>query len=109
MNIQHIFQKNIIYYLERSEKKRVDLANDLNIPKTVVSSWCNGTNFPRPDKIMMIAEYFNINFIDLFTDKSKENNNDVEQITELVKQLDEEYRSIVLEQAKTLLKMQKKK
>ena len=108
MDIQQLFRKNIIYYLEKKNKKRIDLSNDLNIPKTVVSSWCNGTNFPRPEKIMLLANYFNIDFIDLFTDKSKENA-DLEEINNIAAQLDKEYRNIVLEQAKTLLKMQKKK
>ena len=108
MDIQQLFRKNIIYYLEKKNKKRIDLSNDLNIPKTVVSSWCNGTNFPRPEKIMLLANYFNIDFIDLFTDKSKEKA-DLEEINNIAAQLDKEYRNIVLEQAKMLLEMQKKK
>ena len=108
MDIQEILSRNILYYLKIKDKNQSDLAKDLKIHKTVVSSWVNQTNFPRPDKIMLLANYFGINFVDLFTNKD-DNNDNLEELIDIANQLDKEYRNIIIEQAKTLLKMQKKK
>ena len=108
MDIQRVLSRNILYYLELNGKKQSDLAKDLNISKAMVSMWCSEVNFPRADKIMMLAKYFNINFIDLFTDKSKKNA-DLEEINAIASQLDEEYKKILISQANALLEMQKKK
>ena len=108
MDIQKILAKNLKYYLDINGKMQSDISKDLNINKGVVSTWCNGTSFPRADKIMILAEYFNINFVDLFIDKTNVNRS-IEELDSIASQLEPEYQAIILEQAKTLLKMQKSK
>lgn len=107
MDIAVVFAKNLNYYLELNDKSRSELANDLGIAKTVVSSWCNGVNFPRADKIMLLSKYFNVNFIDFFVENHSTGS--LQEIINVSSKLDDEYQKIVLEQAKTLLKMQKSK
>ena len=107
MDITSIFAKNINYYLELNNKTRSELANDLGIAKTVVSSWCNGINFPRADKIMLLSEYFNVNFIDFFTEKKSDKS--MENILKTASMLDAEYKEILLSQAQALLELQKSK
>lgn len=106
MDIVDVFAKNMNYYLELNNKTRTDLANDLHVPKSVVSAWCNGVNFPRADKIMLLSEYFNIDFIDFFTNK---NDSSIDNILKAANMLDKEYREILFSQAKVLLKLQKNK
>lgn len=55
------FAKNLTYYMLLNNKTRNDLARDLNIPYTTITSWCTGEFYPRIDKIEMLANYFCIN------------------------------------------------
>ena len=108
MDIQKFFSNNLRYYLEMQGKTQTDLAKHLNVSTAMTSMWCNGANFPRADKIMMIAKYLGINFIELFTDNNSKDK-EIEDIIEMISQLDDEYRNIIREQSKTLLKIQKSK
>lgn len=51
-------------------KTQTDLINDLDLNKSAVSTWCNGTRLPRMDKVDALAKYFGINRSDLIEDKS---------------------------------------
>ena len=51
-------------------KNTNDLINDLDLNKSAVSTWCNGTRLPRMDKVDALAKYFGINRSDLIEDKS---------------------------------------
>lgn len=104
MDITSAFAKNINYYLETNNKTRSELANDLDIAKTIVSSLCNRVNFPRIDKIMLLSKYFNVNYIDFFTEKRHD-----EIILKITNMLDKEYKEILLSQAQNFLEKQKSK
>lgn len=41
------------------------MARDLNIPETTVSNWMKASTYPRPDKLQLMADYFNIKRSDL--------------------------------------------
>lgn len=71
-----IFAKNLKYYMELNNKSRVDVCNDLDIPYSTFTDWCNGNIYPRIDKIEMLANYFEIKKSDLVEDRTnkKENN-----------------------------------
>ena len=60
-----IFQQNLKYYMEQKGKNVTDLSNDLSLSYSTVNDWYNGVNYPRPDKIKLLAEYFNISTGDL--------------------------------------------
>ena len=62
---KEIFAKNLQYYMEINNKDRNDLARDLNLPYTTITSWCKGEFYPRIDKIQLLANYFNIQKADL--------------------------------------------
>lgn len=104
MDIQYIFSKNLKYYLDLNNKTQEDLSKDLNIHRSVVSTWCRGTSFPRADKIMLLSDYFNIDFIDLFTDKTNTDNCYVKEITSILSKLDDEYKDILINQARGIIK-----
>ena len=59
-----IFSKNLNYYMNLREKTQTDIVNDLDINKSAISSWCNGTRFPRMIKVELLANFLNINVSD---------------------------------------------
>jgi len=66
---KEIFAKNLNYYMNLNKKDRNDLARDLNLPYTTITSWCKGEFYPRIDKIQLLANYFSIQKSDLVEDK----------------------------------------
>ena len=66
-----IFSKNLRYYMTLHNKTQMDIINDLNINKSAISTWVNGTRLPRMDKVDMLAKYFHINRSDLIEEKSE--------------------------------------
>lgn len=72
---KEIFAKNLKFYMELNKKNKNDLARDLDLPYTTITSWYNGEFYPRIDKIQLLANYFDIKKSDLVEDKSKFNNN----------------------------------
>lgn len=66
---KEIFAKNLKYYMELNQKDRNDIAKDLNLPYTTVTSWYNGEFYPRIDKIQLLANYFGVQKADLVEEK----------------------------------------
>ncbi len=66
---KEIFAKNLKYYMELNQKDRNDIARDLNLPYTTVTSWYNGEFYPRIDKIQLLANYFGVQKADLVEEK----------------------------------------
>jgi transcriptional regulator with XRE-family HTH domain len=48
--------------------KKNELARHLGVSTSVVSDWCNGNKNPRTDKIVAMAELFNVRYSDLTDD-----------------------------------------
>lgn len=69
---KEILAENLKYYMELNNKDRNDLARDLDIPYTTITSWLKAEFYPRIDKIEMLANYFEIKKSDLV--EKKENN-----------------------------------
>lgn len=67
---KEIFAKNLKYYMELNSKSRNDLARELEIPYTTITSWYNAEFYPRIDKIEQLASYFCIEKSDLIESKS---------------------------------------
>lgn len=57
---RQVISKNLTSLLEKTNKKIIDVSNDLGIPERTVYSWFNGEKYPRIDKIQMLADYFNV-------------------------------------------------
>lgn len=52
------------------QKSRSDICKDLGFAYTTFTSWETGVNYPRIDKIEMMADYFHIEKSDLIEDKT---------------------------------------
>lgn len=68
-----IFSNNLNYYMQINGKKQDDLVKDLGINSSTISSWCTAQKLPRMDKIVMLANYFNINFAKLIEERTDNN------------------------------------
>lgn len=68
------FAARLKYYMNIKGCKQSDIARDLGINMSTISSWCNGVMIPRMEKIKMLADYFNINMSDLLEDDTELNN-----------------------------------
>lgn len=68
---KEIFAENLKYYMKYYNKDRNEICNELNIPYTTFSDWCNAVTYPRIDKIELMANYFNIKKSDLIENKNK--------------------------------------
>ena len=64
-----LFARNLNNALISHGKTQSDLCRDLHFSKATVSSWCNGTRVPRPDKMDEICNYLNIRRSDLMEEK----------------------------------------
>ncbi len=69
-----IFSKNLNYYMNLKGKTQTDIINDLDINKSAISSWCNGTRLPRMNKVELLANYLGINKSDLIEGSCEDNN-----------------------------------
>lgn len=69
---KEIFSKNLKYYMNLYNKTRKEISNALSVSYTTFASWENGTNYPRIDKIEMLANYFKISKADLIENKYKD-------------------------------------
>lgn len=69
MDNKNIFADNLKRYMDEAGKTRRDICNALGISYFTVSSWVNGTKYPRMDKVEMLAQYFGISKSDLIEEK----------------------------------------
>ena len=69
---RQILAKNINDLLKSKGKTQTDMAHDLNIAPTTVSSWLNCVRYPRIDKIQKMADYFGV-YRSEITEEKREN------------------------------------
>lgn len=71
---KEIMAKNIQYYMDKYEKSRNDVCNDLGFKYSTFSDWINGKKYLRIDKIEMMANYFHISKSDLVESRFDQSN-----------------------------------
>jgi repressor LexA len=64
-DIKRIFSKKLEILMIKKGKIKMDLSKELNIPYSSISDLCLGKIYPRPEKIMLLAEYFGVKYDDL--------------------------------------------
>ncbi len=69
---REIFISNLKYWMKKRNKEQADIARDLKINISTVSSWYNGIAYPRVDKMQMLADYLNIPMAYLTDELSEE-------------------------------------
>ena len=72
-----VFSINLKQQLDKRGLNQTDMARDLNLPETTVSNWMKASTYPRPDKIQLMADYFNIRRSEL-TEEQPTNLNEIQ-------------------------------
>ena len=71
MDNRDVFVRNLKYYMELNGKTRQDISTAIGVSYFTVTSWVNGSKYPRMDKVEKLATYFNILKSDLIEDKKE--------------------------------------
>lgn len=66
-----IFSRNLRYQMEQHSKTRQDISGALGISYFTVTSWVNGSKYPRMNKVEQLAKYFGVSVSDLVENKEK--------------------------------------
>lgn len=72
MENKNIFSKNLQKYMSLNKVTRKDLSDALGVSYYTITSWVNGSKYPRMDKVEMLADYFGILKSDLIEDKQEQ-------------------------------------
>ena len=80
---KYIFSRNLNYWMQVRGKTQIDFVNDLDINKSAISSWCNGTRIPKMNTINSLAQYLHIELSDLLEDKSELNQTEQDKISKI--------------------------
>lgn len=67
--------EKIFYYLEKKGLKQSDLANALNIRKSVISNWKSRGNCPNAEQIIIIADFLKVPICELLGIENKNQTN----------------------------------
>ena len=80
MDNKNIFAKNLRRYMEEAGKTRQEVSEAIGVSYFTFTQWCNGSKYPRMDKVEKLAKYFGILKSDLIEEKitvEKEKDNEV--------------------------------
>lgn len=72
MENKNIFASNLQKYMDLNNVSRKDLSDALGVSYYTITSWVNGSKYPRMDKVEMLADYFGILKSDLIEGKQEE-------------------------------------
>ena len=72
MENKNIFASNLQKYMDLNNVSRRDLSKALDVSYYTITSWVNGSKYPRMDKVEMLADYFGILKSDLIEEKQVE-------------------------------------
>lgn len=71
-DLRKIFIHNLTSIMAEKRKTQADIVRDLKIRQSTVSAWMIGKNYPRVDKMQMLADYFNCSITDLVGKEAEE-------------------------------------
>lgn len=98
MSNTDIFSKNLKYQMDLNNKSRQDISDALGISYFTVTSWVNGSKYPRMNKVEQLAKYFGISISDLVEKKmTKEKEKDNDTLANIIVRMrtDEKFSSVV--------------
>ena len=98
MNNRDIFSMNLRYQMDLHGKSRQDISDALGISYFTITSWVNGSKYPRMNKVEQLAKYFDISISDLVERKmteEKEKDNDTLANIIVRMRTDEKFSSVV--------------
>lgn len=69
MDTKNVFSRNLKYQMEVNNKSRQEVSTALGISYFTITSWVNGSKYPRMDKVEKLAQYFGCKKSDLIEEK----------------------------------------
>ena len=69
---KEIMAKNLQYYMAKTGKTQKELAEIVGVSTSTFSDWVKARNYPRIDKIELLADYFHVLKSDLIEEKTEE-------------------------------------
>lgn len=66
------FKTNLKKIMALKGKNQSDIVKALNFKQSTVSDWLNGKKYPRMDKVQMLANYLNVDIIELVDNQSND-------------------------------------
>ena len=66
------FKTNLKKIMALKGKTQSDIVKALNFKQSTVSDWLNGKKYPRMDKVQMLANYLNVDIIELVDNQSND-------------------------------------
>ena len=104
MDNKNIFSRNLRYQMDLNNRSRQDVAVALGISYFTVTSWVNGSKYPRMDKVEMLAKYFGCKKSDLIEEKKTTEN---DGLTEGQRMLIDFAKSVPDDKAEMILRVMK--
>jgi transcriptional regulator with XRE-family HTH domain len=98
---KQIFGRNLNYFIEKTGKNHADIAADLDVPRTTLSTWTAGKSIPGFKMVRQIADYFGCRINSLI--EPRENESFEEKLYYLVNQMDEAQMADLLKYAEMLI------
>ena len=105
MNNKGVFSRNLKYQMELHNKSRQDVSEALGISYFTITSWVNGTKYPRMDKVEKLAAYFGILKSDLIEDKKEKPTAQDDGLSEEKRKLIEKIMKLPEDQVQLLLQV----
>lgn len=107
-----IVAKNLKKLMSERNISRNKVAHDLNIGYSTLSNWLLGYNAPKMDKVQALAEYFEVNYTDIISSTSSNDEDYVnleeknfskdKELMELIKLLTDKEKDILINIARGL-------
>lgn len=106
MDNRSVFSRNLRYQMDLNNKSRQEVATALGISYFTITSWVNGSKYPRMDKVEMLANYFGCQKSDLIEEKKTTENDglskDTMELINRIKALPEDKVQLLLQLAKSI-------
>lgn len=104
---REIFARNLRRYLERSGKDQREVAEAIGVAPSTFNEWIKAKNYPRIDKIEMLANYFRVLKSDLIEDETEQSSDGVTEgeamLLELFRRVPEDQQQLVLQMIRAAL------
>lgn len=97
-----IFSHNLRYQMDLNRRSRQDISVALGVSYFTVTSWVNGSKYPRMDKVEMLAKFFDCNKSDLIEEKKT---TETDGLTESQRMLIDFARSVPDDKAEMILRV----
>ena len=104
---KEVMSQNLQYYIREKGIKPREISQAIDVPYTTVLSWVKGDNYPRIDKIDLLADYFGILKSDLIERKEKPTIQEDDGLSEGQRKLIEFAKTVPEDKAEMILAVMK--